>query len=407
MAFCTNCGAPLPEGAKFCTECGTKVESTAEPEIRNVPDPQPVSEPQTVSDPQPVPDPQPEAPASGIGSAPTVNVGTPGFTFRNEGGSGKKKKNTGLFIAIFAAGAVLVVALVAILVSMLGGTGKASSGSDVLGRYEGAYCLVDGIDMSAEGEWVELKSRGKVRLCLLGDTYNGTWELDGDKLTITQNGDTYSGTLRDGVLEMDFYGLVYTFAKDGAYVPEPVSTQSPATADADWLEGDWYGWWIAQNGTGTWEGIDGSFWDACARVWTYSDGTGYIEIWDQDNEAGECFANADVYFPDGETMVSQEGSFWDMDLADGAWVVWPDDSPMGPEIGNAICIWGTYVDPEDSANSFEYEIYLRPWGTEWEDVRTADTSEMPYDDMMPGYYDSWYLPLIQSGVTEAPDRIGQ
>ena len=25
MAFCTNCGAELPDGAKFCTECGTRI----------------------------------------------------------------------------------------------------------------------------------------------------------------------------------------------------------------------------------------------------------------------------------------------------------------------------------------------------------------------------------------------
>ena len=65
------------------------------------------------------------------------------------------------------------------------------------------------------------------------------------------------------------------------------------------------------------------------------------------------------------------------------------------------------MDPDNSGDSFDYEIYLRPWGTEWEDVRSADISEMPYDDMMPAYYDSWYLPLIKDGVTEAPDLVGK
>lgn len=27
MAFCTNCGAQLPDGSKFCTSCGAKFEA--------------------------------------------------------------------------------------------------------------------------------------------------------------------------------------------------------------------------------------------------------------------------------------------------------------------------------------------------------------------------------------------
>ena len=43
---------------------------------------------------------------------------------------------------------------------------------------------------------------------------------------------------------------------------------------------------------------------------------------------------------------------------------------------------------------------------EWEDVRALDTTDLPYNNMMPGYYDSWYLPLIKDGVTEAPEKVG-
>ena len=340
-------------------------------------------------------------------------TGEPGFTFQNAG----KKKNTGLIVGVVILGVVLVAALVFILASMLGTSGAASAGKDILGRYEGVRCFIDGIDIGAEDEWVELKSGGKAQLHLLGDTYNGKWTLDGENLTITESGDEYFGTLRDGVMTVDFYGMAYTFAKDGAQVPETVAQTETAPGgiptDVRWWEGDWYGWWILQNGTGSWEELSGNFWDACARVWVEDDGTGFIEFWDEDNEAGECFANATVTFTaDGTsaaqgTMVCGEGVFWNADLIEGAWVVYPDDSPMGPAIDNVICVRGSYVDPDNIGDSFDYEIYLRPWGTEWEDVRGADTSEMPYDDMMPAYYDSWYLPLIKDGVTEAPDLVGK
>ena len=403
MAFCTNCGAELPEGAKFCTECGAKV---FEPENQEQAQPAQV----------------PDFPVQGY-YPPPVSVenqdssgsktGEPGFTFQNAG----KKKNTGLIVGVVILGVVLVAALVFILASMLGNAGAASAGKDILGRYEGVRCFIDGIDIGAEDEWVELKSGGKAQLHLLGDTYNGKWTLDGENLTITESGDEYFGTLRDGVMTVDFYGMAYTFAKDGAQVPETVAQTETAPGgiptDVRWWEGDWYGWWILQNGTGSWEELSGSFWDACARVWVEDDGTGFIEFWDEDNEAGECFANATVTFTaDGTsaaqgTMVCGEGSFWNADLTDGAWMVYPDDSPMGPAIGNVICVRGSYVDPDNSGDSFDYEIYLRPWGTEWEDVRCTDTSQMPYDDMMPAYYDSWYLPLIKDGVTEAPDLVGE
>ena len=30
----------------------------------------------------------------------------------------------------------------------------------------------------------------------------------------------------------------------------------------------------------------------------------------------------------------------------------------------------------------------------WDDVRSADTSEMLYEDMMPLHYEDWYLPQL-------------
>lgn len=396
MAFCTNCGAELPEGAKFCTECGTKIQ---EP-VRQ-PEQVPVSPVQGVYDP-------PAGMQTGY-TDPQVGTGEPGFTMN----SGGKKKNTGLIVGIVALVVVLVAALVFVLASMLSG----SEDKAVLGRYEGVRCIVEGIEIGAEEEWVELKSGGKVQLHLMGDTYQGKWTLDGENLTITQSGDEYSGILRDGVMTVDFYGMNYTFAKDGAQVPEmqtqPPTADSPIPSNVQWWEGDWYGWWILQNGTGNWEEASSSFWDTCARVWVEDDGTGYIEFWDEDNEAGECFANATVEFvKEGTTasqgaMVCREGIFWNTELENLAWVVYPDESPMGTTVTDAICVRGTYVDPENSGDSFVYEIYLRPWGVEWEDVRGADAASLPYDDMMPAYYDSWYLPLIKDGVTEAPDLVGK
>ena len=43
MAFCTNCGAKLPDGSRFCTECGAAIAASApatpaEPEKKYTPE---------------------------------------------------------------------------------------------------------------------------------------------------------------------------------------------------------------------------------------------------------------------------------------------------------------------------------------------------------------------------------
>ena len=72
--FCSNCGAPLAEGAKFCAECGTPVasaeaaapsEPTPEPEaeVKAEPAPEPEAEVKAEPAPEPTPEPAP-APAA-------------------------------------------------------------------------------------------------------------------------------------------------------------------------------------------------------------------------------------------------------------------------------------------------------------------------------------------------------
>jgi NADH:ubiquinone oxidoreductase subunit 3 (subunit A) len=64
--FCRNCGNELPAGAKFCTQCGTKVIQARQPEPAPepvfVPEPEPA--PEFVPEPEPapvfVPEPEPE-----------------------------------------------------------------------------------------------------------------------------------------------------------------------------------------------------------------------------------------------------------------------------------------------------------------------------------------------------------
>ena len=40
---------------------------------------------------------------------------------------------------------------------------------------------------------------------------------------------------------------------------------------------------------------------------------------------------------------------------------------------------------------------------DWEDVRGIEAEGTYYSDMMPMEYDTWYLPLIEKGVSVMPD----
>ena len=127
MSFCSHCGAQLPEGTKFCTECGQKLDSV----------PQPPREEPVQSYTPPV---QPEN-----GGAYVPPPAAPA--------SVKKKSDTVRAIALFALiGVLLVAALLVLFTGILGG--KADDPN--LGRYEGVSCVVLGVDLGAEDEWIEL-----------------------------------------------------------------------------------------------------------------------------------------------------------------------------------------------------------------------------------------------------------
>lgn len=59
--YCEQCGAPIPEGARFCEQCGAPVPFP--PEEQPKPKPEPVPEPQPEPQPKPKPVPVPEQPS--------------------------------------------------------------------------------------------------------------------------------------------------------------------------------------------------------------------------------------------------------------------------------------------------------------------------------------------------------
>ena len=162
----------------------------------------------------------------------------------------------------------------------------------------------------------------------------------------------------------------------------------------DWWNGDWYGWWLMTGCWGYYEDMDGQWWDICGTIDIGGDGMGTVFLWDTDYTKEVPMASVAVSLSNEGTteygtMKSLGGWFTDMELAPADWLI----DPGLVDYEDMIHIDGYY---ENSDGGFYYDIYLRPWGTYWDDVAEE---ELPY------FYNDWYLPLIEVG-TPMPDSIG-
>lgn len=89
-----------------------------------------------------------------------------------------------------------------------------------LGTYQLVYMQVEDTYLETAEEWMTLEAEGKGSTFLFGEDFTFDWHAEEAALTITQMGDDYYGTLKDGLLVIDFAGVVCTFAKEGAEIPE-------------------------------------------------------------------------------------------------------------------------------------------------------------------------------------------
>lgn len=176
-------------------------------------------------------------------------------------------------------------------------------------------------------------------------------------------------------------------------VPEEAPEAAPEASGIQAWSGDYYGYWVIDS---VWENAsawveEGSYWDACATLELSEDGTGTLTIWDEDFAKDNPLAQMGITASETDGVgrfVCEDGAFLGLPLAHADWLWYTDAT----EYGDMFVIYGQFDDGEDD---FWYEIYLRPWGADWSDV-AANGEPIPY------YYDDWYVPLVNSGVTEAP-----
>ena len=284
-----------------------------------------------------------------------------------------------------------------------------STDTDILGVYHADKGVAYGSEVEISEMWekgfsIELQEGGKCIAVIDGQRSEATWLLDGENFTLTEGSMELTGTFSDGVIclsDIMGMGVDLYFSKDGSMRPE---NQDSVPNESAW-EGDYYGWWTVVDAGGEYNDDDIYLyhaWDVCAFIEDNGDGTGYIEIWDEDNDD---VAWADVRFEPGQTergvMTSVKGSFFNDPIEANEWIVDSANEIM-TQFDGMIWINGRYTQPGNPENWINYHIYIRPWGTRWEDVKNADTSNMIYSDMMPLEYENWYLPKIEAGL-DMPD----
>ena len=202
---------------------------------------------------------------------------------------------------------------------------------------------------------------------------------------------------KNGKITIDTAALSHVTA-EGTDQTDNGGLSTPAeTGDVllDWWNGEWYGWWKMSGCYGSYESMEGNWWDVCGNIDIGTDYTGTITLWDEDYTRSEPMASAQVSLSEagtGEhgTVMSEGGWFTNVALEHADWIV----DPGLLDYDDLIWIDGDYENGDDE---FHYDIYLRPWGLYWDDM---DESGYPYR------YTDWYLPLIDAGKS-MPDAIGE
>lgn len=161
-----------------------------------------------------------------------------------------------------------------------------------------------------------------------------------------------------------------------------------------WWNGSWYGWWMVEDASGAYTDIIGNWWDCCAVIELNEDGEGTMVIFDEDGSLTDPISEAEVSLgtmgsTDYGTLYSDGGYFMDQELEYADWMIDPGEGeyPETLEFRGTITV---------DHGSVDYLVVLRTWGASWSDVAEKDR---PY------YYETWYLPLMESG-SEMPYQIG-
>lgn len=282
--------------------------------------------------------------------------------------------------------------------------GCSMAGADELGSYDCVRLSREGdiyevSEIYPEGFSLELCEYGRGWLRPDGEEFYCRWRAENGELVLDVNGETFSGSIVDGVCRIQFSedGLEHVFLTSGAVFPAALTEDSDEASDAALTErqlfwnGGWYGIWQLNNATGAWADQNGQSFDCFARIELGQDHTGTMIIWDELQSEDSPLAELQITVSDGEgkslsgVAAATGGYFLDCKVNEPIFSV----DPNAWLYDSFIFVENTHYEGENG--SFDYNILLRPWGRTWEDVEIARPELLPY------FYYDWYLPMLAAG----------
>ena len=245
----------------------------------------------------------------------------------------------------------------------------------ISGEYE-----LNPLDFYHTSPVLELESDGSGNLSL--DNAGGliSWRRSGDRFVLKFDGREYVGTMEDDGICVELFnsGLCLRFSPEG---------QGPVLLPVDGTEnpwqGNWYGWWRITDASGGWEAYEEMWFDCFFQI--LLDGEqGSLLFWDQDSTPDSPLASMDVRLSDKGSLSVFKGGFLRSPVVPEDWKLSLD----GCRYPQLLELSVPYSDEE---GSFTAQLCLRPWGMLWDDVLLEEPELLPF------YYESWYLPYVQAG----------
>ena len=313
MAFCTNCGAQVPDGTKFCTNCGTIIEQPAAAPVQEAS--QQEASQQEVPVEQPVRKPEEAAPVQGSYTPPTQqSYQTPQQQYSAQPAyapaakAPKQKKPMDKKTLFIIGGAALVVILAIVLIAVFAGKGgNAPASTDPnLGVYNATTAEMWGVEMEVSDFWekgfsIELKDNGKCAMEVDGTKSNGKWTLEDGAFHVKGGGVDCDGTLANGVMTLENVlgmGITLTFEKEGGSTVPAADPNGGAVAGASDLQkqwnGTWYGAMYVSEATGEFSDIPSNSYDVYMVVDVDAEGKGTFAVYLDGVEEAFALANCEA-----------------------------------------------------------------------------------------------------------------
>ena len=245
MATCTQCGAELKPGTKFCENCGAKVcvpQTPAQPAAVPQPTPAPAPVPPTPQQPATPPPgtpryasppPQSTPPDAPNAVTPPPPDGTVGNPYGNVAPGGKPpRRRPPMFPKRMILLAIPVVFLLMIIVTMISGslrTGKPNAADPNQGTWTVTRAETGGFSREigtafGSGFTLDLNDKGKCVATVAGTKAYGKWTLNGDVLQLDCSGLTCTGTLKNGLItltDVQGQGVTLYLVKAGTVEQQP------------------------------------------------------------------------------------------------------------------------------------------------------------------------------------------